>query len=92
MSEGDLIQNLTMNLSHKEEHGLILVRQTPKSPPLLFSRSCTVSQLLRELLLTTNRSQPMDEDEANQVVQSLNQSAWQGAIRDPGHSRSRSRS
>ena len=30
---------------------------------------------------SNNRSHPMDEDEASQVVQSLNQSAWGGAIR-----------
>ena len=29
---------------------------------------------------TNHRSQPMDETEANQVVQSLNQSVWGGAI------------
>lgn len=31
--------------------------------------------------ISNNRSQKMDENEANQVVQSLNQSAWRGAIR-----------
>ena len=31
--------------------------------------------------ISNNRSQEMDENEANQVVQSLNQSVWRGAIR-----------
>lgn len=59
------------------------------APDSQIATSSGVSELLTPLIgHLMCSSQPMDEAEANQVVQSLNQSAWGGAIRsNPSRSR-----
>jgi hypothetical protein len=74
-----LDRNLTMSQIHTNGHGVISVRPILNFPHQRDNNPNCRAPIENGIL--TSRSQPMDAEEANQLVQSLNQSAWGGAIR-----------
>jgi hypothetical protein len=86
----DRLQTSDRQLSDTEDESTSPVRTWSSigGPDSQISTSAITSELYIDIQSQSNiRSQPLDEEEANQVVQSLSHSAWGGAIRSPTRSR-----